>query len=159
MTILGIDPGTTTVGYGIVKKEKDKLHCVEYGAITSSMKENRAKFLNIYKNINELIKKHKPDIVVVEKLFFFKNLKTVISVSEARGVILLTISLKKIGLQEYTPLQIKQAITGYGRANKKQIQKMVKIIFNLKEVPKPDDAADALAIAICAANSTKLGIN
>lgn len=117
------------------------------------MTQNRDKFLNIHIKITELIKKHKPDTAAIEKLFFFKNLKTAIAVSEARGVMILTCVLNHIPLQEYTPLQIKQAVTGYGKADKQQVQKMVKIILNLNIIPKPDDAADALATAICRANT------
>jgi len=117
------------------------------------MTQNRDKFLNIHNKLNELIKKHRPDAAVIEKLFFFKNLKTAIAVSEARGVLILTCVLNHIPLQEYTPLQIKQAVTGYGKADKQQVQKMVKIILNLGAIPKPDDAADALAAAICRANT------
>ena len=117
------------------------------------MAQNRDKFLNIYIKINELAKKYSPDAAAIEKLFFFKNLKTAIAVSEARGTMILTCTLNHIPLQEYTPLQIKQAVTGYGKADKQQVQKMVKIILNLGAIPKPDDAADALATAICRANT------
>lgn len=153
MKILGLDPGTAIVGYGIVEKTQNALHCLDYGVIKSPMAQNRDKFLNIYLKISELIKKYKPNAVAVEKLFFFKNLKTAITVSEARGVMILTCALNQIPSREYTPLQIKQAVTGYGKADKQQIQKMVKIILNLGVVPKPDDAADALAAAICRANT------
>lgn len=153
MIILGLDPGTTIVGYGIIEKTQNTLRCIDYGTIKSPMTQNRDKFLNIHNKLNELIKKHRPDAAVIEKLFFFKNLKTAIAVSEARGVLILTCVLNHIPLQEYTPLQIKQAVTGYGKADKQQVQKMVKIILNLGAIPKPDDAADALAAAICRANT------
>ncbi|MEK7627661.1 MAG: crossover junction endodeoxyribonuclease RuvC [Patescibacteria group bacterium] len=153
MIILGLDPGTTIVGYGIIEKTQNTLRCLDYGIIKSPMTQNRDKFLNIHIKITELIKKHKPDTAAIEKLFFFKNLKTAIAVSEARGVMILTCVLNHIPLQEYTPLQIKQAVTGYGKADKQQVQKMVKIILNLNIIPKPDDAADALATAICRANT------
>lgn len=153
MIILGLDPGTTIVGYGIIEKTPNTLRCLDYGIIKSPMAQNRDKFLNIHLKIKELAEKHKPDSAAIEKLFFFKNLKTAIAVSEARGVMILTCVLNNIPLQEYTPLQIKQAVTGYGKADKQQIQKMVKIILNLGAIPKPDDAADALATAICRANT------
>ncbi|MBA7496110.1 Crossover junction endodeoxyribonuclease RuvC [subsurface metagenome] len=125
--------------------------CIE--TVTSLTTAERLK--ELHSQLNTLIKKHKPDMVAVEDIFFFKNLKTAIKVSQARGVILLTAAKSKIPIFEYTPLQIKQAVTSYGRAEKIQVQKMVKVLLNLKEVPKPDDAADALAAAICCANSTK----
>ncbi len=157
MIILGIDPGTATTGFGVIEKLKvqgQKLKVIDYGCIKTSMKFTTAERLEkIYNELNVLIKKHKPSTMAVEDIFFFKNAKTIIKVSQARGVILLTAAKSKIPIFEYTPLQIKQAITGYGRAEKNQVQKMVKILLNLKEIPKPDDAADALATAICCANS------
>lgn len=155
MIIIGIDPGTATTGFGVIKKTKnDKLELIEYGCITTEKNLTSAKRLEkLYKEITDLIKKHKPDIVAVEDIFFFKNLKTAIKVSQARGVILLSIIKNKAKLLEFTPLQIKQAVTCYGRADKNQVQQMVKALLNLKKIPKPDDAADALAIAICAANT------
>lgn len=156
MIILGIDPGTAIIGYGVLKKYKDKLKAVDYNCIKTSPDLSTADRLNkLHKELNLLIKKYKPDIVAVEDIFFFKNLKTAIKVSQARGVILLTIAKSKIKIAEYTPLQIKQAVACYGRADKRQVQKMVKTLLNLKEIPKPDDAADALAVAICCANSIK----
>jgi len=155
MIIIGIDPGTATTGFGVIKKTKnDKLELIEYGCITTEKNLNSAKRLEkLYKEITSLIKKYKPDIVAVEDIFFFKNLKTAIKVSQARGVILLSIIKNKAKLLEFTPLQIKQAVACYGRADKNQVQQMVKTLLNLKKIPKPDDAADALAIAICAANT------
>jgi len=155
MIIIGIDPGTATTGFGVIKKTKnDKLELIEYGCITTEKNLNSAKRLEkLYKEITSLIKKYKPDIVAVEDIFFFKNLKTAIKVSQARGVILLSIIKNKAKLLEFTPLQIKQAVACYGRADKNQVQQMVKALLNLKKIPKPDDAADALAIAICAANT------
>jgi len=150
MIILGIDPGTATTGFGIIKKEGNKLKCLDYGIISTSKEDSQQERLNIlYNQITKLITKHKPDELAIEKLFFFKNLKTAMPVAEARGVILLATAKKKIPLKEITPLQVKMGICGYGRADKKQIQEMVKIILNLDKIPKPDDAADALGIAIC----------
>lgn len=156
MIILGIDPGTAITGFGVLKKikSKDELRVINYGLITTPVDLTTAERLNkLHKELNLLIKKYKPDIVAVEDIFFFKNLKTAIKVSQARGVILLTAAEFKIPIFECTPLQVKQAISGYGRAEKIQVQKMVKTLLNLKEIPKPDDAADALAVAICCAHT------
>ena len=155
MIILGIDPGTAIIGYGLIKKSNDKIKIIEYGCIETDPKFSTAERLNILdKELTKVIKKHKPNKAAIEDIFFFKNLKTVIKVSQARGVILARIAKMKIPVFEYTPLQIKQAVTSYGRAEKKQVQQMVKLLLNLKEIPKPDDAADALATAICCAHST-----
>lgn len=156
-TILGIDPGTAIIGFGLIKKEgKSKLETIDYGCIKTSIEFSTAERLQkLHRELNLLIKKYKPDIVAVEDIFFFKNLKTAIKVSQARGVILLTAAQSKLRVEEYTPLQIKQAVACYGRADKKQVQQMVKTILNLKEIPKPDDAADALAVAICCAHTIK----
>lgn len=157
MIILGIDPGTERTGYGVIKKDKNRLTVVEYGCIaTPKNTENFKRISSISSQLKQIINKHRPQQAAVEQLFFFKNSKTVMSVSEARGAILLTATQLNIPIKEYTPLQVKQAITGYGKAEKFQIQKMVKVILQLKEIPKPDDAADALAIAICCANNQKI---
>ena len=155
MIILGIDPGTAIIGYGIIKKDEN-LSLIDYGCITTSAKLTTAERLTIlYKELKKIINKYKPNIASVEKLFFCKNIKTAITVSQARGVILLTINKAGIPIFEYTPLEIKQAITSYGKAEKIQVQKMVKILLKLKKIPKPDDAADALATAICCANNQR----
>jgi len=155
MIILGIDPGTAATGFGIIKKNRE-LKPIDYGLITTPADLSTAERLNrLHNELHLLIKKHKPDIVAVEDIFFFKNLKTAIKVSQARGVILLTAAKSKIPIFECTPLQVKQAITSYGRAEKIQVQKMVKVLLGLKEIPKPDDAADALAVAICCAHSIR----
>ncbi len=152
MRVIGIDPGTATTGFGVIKKKGDDLLLIDYGVISTSPKEKAPKRLQtLYQEITKLIKKFKPDFVVVEKLYFFKNLKTAFPVSEARGVILLAACQQKMEIIELTPLEVKMGICGYGRADKKQIQKMVKEILALEEIPKPDDAADALAVAICGA--------
>jgi crossover junction endodeoxyribonuclease RuvC len=156
MIIIGIDPGTATTGYGIIKKNKKILECLGYGLIQTNSDLPMAERLKQLNNeLNKLIRKYRPKVLVVENLYFFKNLKTAFPVSQAKGVILLTAAKKKIPVYEFTPLQVKMTITGYGRADKKQIQEMVKILLNLKKIPKPDDAADALAIAICYTNSIK----
>ena len=150
MIILGIDPGLAKVGYGAVKKSKKRIKCLGYGCIKTSPDNALQYRLNqIFNELNGLIKKYNPDVLVVEKLFFFKNAKTLIPVSEARGVLLLAAAKKKIPIYEFTPLQVKAAITGYGRAEKKQVQKMVKMLLDLEKIPQPDDAADALGLAIC----------
>jgi crossover junction endodeoxyribonuclease RuvC len=155
MKILGIDPGTATTGFGLIKKER-KLELIKYGCIKTSVDLSTGERLNkLHGELEKLIKTQKPDIVAVEDIFFFKNLKTAIKVSQARGVILFTAANLNIPIYEYTPLQVKQAVTTYGRAEKIQVQKMVKILLNLKEIPKPDDAADALAIAICCTHSIR----
>jgi crossover junction endodeoxyribonuclease RuvC len=158
MIILGIDPGTAIVGFGLIEKEtkSQKLKLIKYGCIETSAKFSTAERLKIiHEELEFLLKKHKPDIVAVEDIFFFKNLKTAIKVSQARGVILLTIAENKIVIAEFTPLQIKQAVACYGRAEKAQVQRMVKTLLGLNEIPKPDDAADALAVAICCAHSIR----
>ena len=153
--ILGIDPGTSLIGYGIVDILGNEYSSVIYGTCETRPKiPNRERVKFIYNFFDKLIKKHKPDRIAIEDLFFFKNAKTVIKVSEIRGVLLLVAALNKIEVTEFTPLQVKVALTNYGRAEKKQIQTMVKMILDLKTVPKPDDVADALAIAICCGNTT-----
>ncbi|MCX6789565.1 MAG: crossover junction endodeoxyribonuclease RuvC [Candidatus Gribaldobacteria bacterium] len=156
MIILGIDPGTATMGWGALKKSKRELELIDYGVIVTSPKQATGeRLLKLYKELSTLIKRLKPDVLVVEKLFFFKNLKTALPVSEARGVILLAIAEQKIKIIELTPLQIKMGVCGYGRADKQQVQKMIKEILGLEKIPKPDDAADAIAAALCGAYSLK----
>lgn len=154
MIILGIDPGTNRIGYGLLRLADNKIESIDYGCISLvSDKEGYAHLDKLYQEINKLIKKFSVDVVAIEKLFFFKNNKTVMSVSEARGVIILAAAQNKLKIKEFTPLQVKQAVSGYGRAEKKQVQKMVRLILGLKKDPQPDDAADALAIAICCAHT------
>lgn len=150
MIILGIDPGYAIVGYGVIEKVGHTTTCIDYGVITTDKKDNFPdRLVQIADGIEYLIDKYKPDALAIEELFFQNNAKTAIDVAQARGVIVLK-AKKKIGaLFEYTPLQIKQALTGQGRAEKSQVQYMVKAILNLNAIPKPDDAADALAVAIC----------
>lgn len=160
MVILGIDPGTAIVGYGVVSNEKSKLAMLDYGVILTDKNLLQAERLGIIRDeLDNIIKKHSPQIMAVESLFFFKNLKTAIKVAEARGVILSTGQAAGLNIAEFTPLQVKIATVGYGRADKRQVQKMVQLILSLKEIPKPDDAADALAIAVCAVNSLNLQLN
>ncbi|MEK7166946.1 MAG: crossover junction endodeoxyribonuclease RuvC [Patescibacteria group bacterium] len=158
MIILGIDPGLAITGYGIINETKQGINLIAYGCINTSSKFSAIERLEkIYQELRKIIKKYNPEKIGVEKLFFAKNAKTALMVGEARGVILLTIKQAKVPFFEFTPLQVKQAITTYGRASKQQIQKMIKLILNLKEIPKPDDAADALAIAITC-SQTKINL-
>ena len=154
MRILGIDPGIAIVGYGIVDKEGNKYKTVAYDAVTTRAHtplEERLKI--VYDGICEIIKLYKPDVMSIEELFFNNNAKTALTVGQARGVIILAAVQNNLPVYEYTPLQVKQALTGYGRAGKAQIQQMMKSMLGLSSVPKPDDVADALAIAVCHGNS------
>lgn len=152
--ILGIDPGIADTGFGLITNQKGKLTCLSYGSIKTSPKLDLAGRLEIINlELTKLIKRYKPDLIAIEELFFCNNAKTALVVGQARGVVVLTAKLNKIPSVEFTPYEVKQAVSTYGHARKDQVQKMVKIILNLKELPKPDDAADALAVAICAVNS------
>ena len=154
MRILGIDPGYAILGYGIIDMEGNRFKAVEYGAVTTEAgipMPDRLKHL--YYSLMEIIDEYRPDCASIEELFFNTNTKTAIKVGEARGVAILACANSGIEIEEYTPLQIKQSLTGYGRADKNQVQTMVKTILNLKAVPKPDDTADALAAAICHGHS------
>ena len=154
MRILGIDPGTSLIGYGIVDINGKNYRAVDYGDLKTGVNiRNADRVFDVYNFFDKLIKKLKPDKIALESLFFFKNAKTVIKVSEIRGVLLYVAAKNGIEIAEFTPLQVKQAVSGYGRAEKAQVQKMVKLILELDTIPKPDDAADALALAICCANT------
>ncbi|MCX6808395.1 MAG: crossover junction endodeoxyribonuclease RuvC [Candidatus Berkelbacteria bacterium] len=156
MKILGIDPGTGIMGWGLVEKTNSQVRALKYGCIrTKPNTPKMERFIHIYRTLCAIIEKEKPDQVAIEELFFFKNQKTIISVAEARGVALVCALKSDIPVFEYTPLQVKQALTGYGRAEKKQVQEMVKVVCHLDHCPKPDDAADALAIAICHAQTNQ----
>lgn len=165
MKILGIDPGTAITGWAVIDTEgriigKKKVPKVAgCGVITTKLKTPDSDRLEIiYDSICDIISREKPDVVAVEELFFFKNVKTVMSVSQTRGAVLLAIKKSKTPCAEFTPLEIKQAVVGYGRADKNQVQEMVKAILRLKNIPKPDDAADALAVALCCAQTQKFKI-
>ncbi len=151
MVVLGIDPGLATVGFGVVESFRgNDFRALEYGAVlTEAGRKVEDRLSEIYDNVDELCKTFRPDAVSVEKLYFNTNEKTAINVAQARGVILLALRKNNVPIFEYTPLQIKQALTGYGRAEKKQIMYMVKTLLGLDSEPKPDDTADALAAAIC----------
>lgn len=151
MKIFGIDPGTATTGFAVIEKIESSVRALDFGVISTSPKLSAEKRLQeISENLGELFDSYQPDLVAVESLFFFKNQTTAFAVAQARGVVLLTISKFGLPLVEITPLQVKMAVTGYGKAEKRQVQEMVKTIYCLDEIPKPDDAADALAVAFAA---------
>lgn len=157
MLILGIDPGTATTGYGLVLAEAGKTKAAAFGTIITLPRRSPELRLNeIYNQICELIDSHHPDVMALERLFFSKNETTAFAVGRTSGVVLLAAAQRHLPVVEYTPMEIKQAVVGYGGADKKQVQYMVQRILGLSETPKPDDAADALAVAICHAHSAKL---
>ncbi len=155
LIIMGIDPGIAILGFGIVKYQANKFTVMDYGAVTTAAGTPMSERLKIlYRELTEIIAEHQPDAFAVEELFFNKNIKTALTIGHARGVTVLAAANSCVPIYEYTPLQVKQAVVGYGRAEKKQVQQMVKILLNLREVPKPDDVADALAVAICHGHSS-----
>jgi crossover junction endodeoxyribonuclease RuvC len=158
MITLGIDPGTAITGYGILREEQDgSLVVLEYGVIrTSTALTQPDRLVHLYKKMKELILLHQPDMGAVEKLFFERNVRTALNVGQARGVALLAMAELGLKIGEYTPLEVKQAVVGYGGADKNQVQQMVKTILGLEAIPHPDDAADALAVAICHIHSVKI---
>lgn len=154
---MGIDPGTSLIGYGIIDADGKNYKAVYFGDLkTGKNIRNADRVKSVHDFFEKLIKKYQPDKIALESLFFFKNAKTVIKVSEIRGVLMYVAAKNGVEIAEFTPLQVKQAVSSYGRAEKAQVQKMVQLILNLKAIPKPDDIADALAIAICCANTTDL---
>ncbi len=158
MRILGIDPGTATTGYGVVDYRAGREKMVTYGTIkTDSGMAMPLRLYRIKLQLEQLLQEYLPDKVAVEELFYNRNSKTVITVAQSRGVILMTAAAAGLPVLEYTPLQVKQAVVGYGNAEKRQVQLMVQRILGMKEMPRPDDAADALAIAICGLHSNRLG--
>lgn len=157
MIILGIDPGYAIVGYGAISVVGSKQKLIDYGAITTPKTESMPnRLFYIAEEMEKVLQKYSPDAIAVEELFFYNNQKTAIAVAEARGALLVPCLKSKAKLYEFTPMQVKQALTGYGREDKNQIQQMVKILLGLDKIPKPDDAADALAIAITCAQTNKL---
>ncbi len=157
LRILGIDPGIAIVGFGFIDKQGHKLVPVQYGSIqTQAGTEDALRLKQVYEATVQLIEKYKPDAVAIEKLFFNRNVTTALTVGQARGVLMLAAVQQGLPIAEYTPLQVKQAVVGYGKAEKKQVQEMVKMFLHLSAVPKPDDVADALAVAICHAHSSGL---
>ncbi|WP_219837951.1 crossover junction endodeoxyribonuclease RuvC [Paenibacillus sp. R14(2021)] len=157
MRVLGIDPGIAIVGFGFIDKIGSKLVPVQYGCITTEAKTPQEERLKqVYESACALMDRYKPDTVAVEKLFFNRNVTTAFSVGQARGVIILAAAQRGLPVTEYTPLQVKQAVVGYGKAEKRQVQEMVRMFLKLSAIPKPDDVADALAVAICHAHSSVL---
>lgn len=157
MLVLGIDPGIAIVGFGVLHKQTNRLKPVQYGSIvTEAGLRTETRIKQIYDAMTHLIEKYQPDVMAIEKLFFNRNVTTAFTVGQARGVMLLAAEEADVPIVEYTPLQVKQAVVGYGAAEKHQVQEMVKMLLNLKEKPKPDDVADALAVAICHAHSAQI---
>jgi crossover junction endodeoxyribonuclease RuvC len=156
MIVIGIDPGLATVGFGVIRMENGNITPISYGCIrTTTNKQTAERLLEIFGETRSLFEKYVPEVIAVEKLFFSRNVTNALSVSEARGVIFLAAQQMNIPIIEYTPNQVKQAITGSGRADKKQMQEMIKRLLGLDEIPKPDDAADGLSIALCHINWQK----
>lgn len=154
MRIIGIDPGYAIVGFGILEYNRAQFQVVDYGAVTTPADMDfNSRLLEIYNDLCYILDKFRPDFLAIERLYFTSNQKTAIDVAQARGIVLLAARQRNIGIFEYTPLQVKQSVTGYGKAVKKQVQEMTTRILKLPEIPKPDDTADALAIAICHAHS------
>ena len=157
MIILGIDPGLATLGYGVIEADNQKRRLIQYGTLTTPAGQPMPQRLRaIYQGMNQLMDIYQPDDVAFEELFFSKNITTGMAVSAARGVALVAVVQRTDNLYEYTPMQIKQAVTGYGGADKHQVQQMVKMLLNMKEIARPDDAADALAVALTHANSMNM---
>lgn len=154
MIILGLDPGYAIVGYGVIEYKANKFNVIDYGAITTS-KDNELndRLLQIYNELCVILDKYRPEALSIEQLFFNTNATTAIGVAEARGICILAAKQRGMDIAEYTPLQVKQSVTGYGKAIKQQVQEMTRMLLNLRAVPKPDDTADALAVAICHAHS------
>jgi crossover junction endodeoxyribonuclease RuvC len=156
MIVLGIDPGTAATGYGVVERRGSHLRAIDYGCIVTEHTISLAeRLLQIHGVVSELVETHQPSLVAVERLFFNRNVQTAFAVGQARGAVLLTAAQHGLPVFEFTPNEVKMAVTGYGRAPKDQVQRMVQIVLGMTELPRPDDAADALAIAICLAHSQR----
>lgn len=154
MKILGIDPGMAIVGYGMIEVNNENIELLTSGSIQTDKKlDDSKRLLEIYNDLSQIVEKYKPDCASVEQLFFFKNQKTIIPVAEARGVILTVLEKYKIPTYSYTPMEVKQVLTGYGRADKKEVEQMVRLTLGSQELPKLDDTVDAIAIAICHSRS------
>ena len=158
MAVIGIDPGTALTGYGIIEELPDQsLQVIDFGVIrTDSTDKPEIRLRKIFSQLNEILSIYKPETGAVEKLYFQRNTRTAMSVGQARGVAILSLAEAGLSISEYGPVEIKQAVVGYGKASKNQVQQMVKILLNLQDIPKPDDAADALAVAICHIHSRKM---
>jgi len=157
LVVIGIDPGTATTGYGLVQEERDgSLTAIAYGVVTTPAGEAMPdRLVQLYDELTKIIALHRPESGAVEKLFFQRNVKTAISVAQGRGVALLALAQAGMSVSEYTPLEVKQSVVGYGGADKVQVQQMVRVLLGLEDIPRPDDAADALAVAICHLHSVK----
>ena len=157
MIILGVDPGLATLGYGVIEAENDRRRLIQFGTLTTQPGQPMPQCLRvIFKGVSQLMETFQPEDVAFEELFFSKNITTGMAVSAARGVALVAVAQRTENLYEYTPMQIKQAVTGYGGADKQQVQQMVRILLNMREIARPDDAADALAVALTHANSMRM---
>lgn len=156
MLIVGIDPGTATTGYGLVRETDNGIEVVDFGVVVTPAGERpEIRLFQLYEALTKLMLLHRPQSGAVERLFFQRNVSTAIAVGQARGVAMLVMAQNSVPVAEYTPLEVKQAVTGYGKADKNQVQQMVKALLELEDIPRPDDAADALAIAICHLHSMK----
>lgn len=158
MLVIGIDPGTASTGYGLIRQRSDgQLHLVDYGLIsTAAGQPLPSRLLDLYTSLTDVLKNFKPDSAAVEKLFFQRNVSTALMVGQARGVAMLALAMANLSIDEYTPSEVKLAVSGYGNADKQQMQAMVKALLVMDHLPKPDDAADALAVAICHCHSHKI---
>jgi len=158
MLVIGVDPGTAITGYGLIKENDDgSLSVVDYGVVlTSADLSMPRRLLELYQRLREILLLHRPHSAAVEKLFFQRNTRTALSVGQGRGVALLALAEAEVEVAEYTPLEVKQAVTGYGGADKSQVQAMVRALLGLEQIPSPDDAADALAVAICHLHSARM---
>jgi len=157
MRVLGIDPGTATTGYGVVEETEEGLRALAYGAVTTPARQPLPlRLQTIYRELVRLAREWRPDAAAVEELYFSVNVRTAMSVGQARGVVLLALADAGLAVAEYSPLAVKQALTGYGRADKRQMQEMVRMLLGLPETPRPDDAADALAVAVCHLHSARM---
>ncbi len=157
MRVLGVDPGTALCGYGVVDMEGNHLHVVTYGCVSTHKHTPAAeRLLQVHEGITQVIEQYEPEVLAVEELFMGRNVTTAISVGQARGVVLLAGAQHGLELAEYTPGQVKQAVAGYGKAEKAQVQQMIKVLLGLSEIPKPDDVADALAVACCCLQSIEV---
>lgn len=156
MIVLGVDPGTAATGYGIVERTGSRLRAIDYGCLeTTPAQELAVRLMEIHRAVSELIEQHRPESIGVERLFFNRNVQTAFAVGQARGVVLLAAAQAGLPVFEYGPHEVKMAVTGYGRAGKDQVQRMVQMVLGMEVLPRPDDAADALAVAICLAHSQR----
>jgi crossover junction endodeoxyribonuclease RuvC len=157
MIVLGVDPGTAATGYGIVERSGNRLRAIDFGCLeTTPAQQLPVRLLEIHRAMRELIEEHRPDLIGVERLFFNRNVQTAFAVGQARGVVLLAAAQSGLPVFEYGPHEVKMAVTGYGRADKGQVQRMVQAVLGMDALPRPDDAADALAVAICTAHAQRL---